>query len=152
MTPWHAGTVNDPAGDALSGPIVCCAVAAPGHRAYQTPRHAGTLCLQMPGQLSRDAWEAQALSGPSRAIDAVTDAWAIKPVEFRPRTLDTCEAVCCYIRHAVIAFSLCNRLCVCQPGHLLSRRVTASRHVLVRPGIKNAYWFWFMAFSMPFAT
>jgi len=27
-----AVTVNDPAGDALSGPILCCMAAAPGHR------------------------------------------------------------------------------------------------------------------------
>jgi len=42
VTRRDAVTLNDPAGDALSGPIVCCMAAW----------HAGTLCLQMPGQLS----------------------------------------------------------------------------------------------------
>jgi len=32
VTRRDAVTVNDPAGDALSGPIVCWVAAAPGHR------------------------------------------------------------------------------------------------------------------------
>jgi len=34
VTRRDAVTVNDPAGDALSGPIVCYLAAAPGHQAY----------------------------------------------------------------------------------------------------------------------